>query len=291
MPNRIIREGILDSEAVNALSFPAEVFYRRLMSVVDDFGRFDGRPSVLKGRLYTLKLDSVREADISRWTAECVKAGLIALYAADGKPYLLFRKLGSPRAKASRYPDPPAGYDADPPADSCDTIPDGLRADANMRAQTRADVPYSGSGSYSEDPPNPPKGGAAGLNGKTPPKRNKRGPTDAEADPLFVRFWEAYPRKVKKPAAAKAFASFNPTEDLLAVMLAAIAKQKRSVQWNKNDGEFIPHPASWLNDRRWEDQPPEKPKPAPRVPTGPPKDTPSSDLPPLTFNHRKEPPA
>ncbi len=39
MPNRIIREGILTSEAVNSLSWEAEVFFRRLLSVVDDFGR------------------------------------------------------------------------------------------------------------------------------------------------------------------------------------------------------------------------------------------------------------
>jgi hypothetical protein len=48
MPSRLLREGILDSEAVNALSFAAEVFYRRLMSVVDDFGR--PRAAVRRGR-------------------------------------------------------------------------------------------------------------------------------------------------------------------------------------------------------------------------------------------------
>jgi hypothetical protein len=88
VPSRLLREGILDSEAVNALSFPAEVFYRRLMSVVDDFGRFDGRPSVLRSRLYPLKVESVREADISRWIAECEKAGLIVLYEHSQKRYL-----------------------------------------------------------------------------------------------------------------------------------------------------------------------------------------------------------
>ncbi len=40
MPNRVIREGILNSQRVNKLTEPAELFYRRLMSVVDDFGRF-----------------------------------------------------------------------------------------------------------------------------------------------------------------------------------------------------------------------------------------------------------
>ena len=107
MPTRLLRDGILDSEAVNSLSACEEVFYRRLMSAVDDFGRFDGRPSVLRCRLYSLQLSSIREADISRWIAACEKAGLIALYEVDGKPYILLHKLGPPRAAVSKFPAPP----------------------------------------------------------------------------------------------------------------------------------------------------------------------------------------
>jgi len=140
MPNRILRETILDSEKVNKLSPQAEVFYRRLMSVVDDFGRFDARPSVLKARCYPLKLDEVREADISRWTAECEKAGLIVFFNHDNKPYLWFPKLGEPRAKTSKYPAPPAD------ATACAQTP----TNAPACAQTRADVPYSYSPTYSD---------------------------------------------------------------------------------------------------------------------------------------------
>ncbi|ARO68718.1 hypothetical protein B9J09_06495 [Xylella fastidiosa subsp. pauca] len=86
MVNIVIHEEILSSERVNALDFPAEIFYRRLMSKVDDCGLHDGRPSVLRASLYPLK--RVRHADISRWIAACEKAGLIALYNEDGKPYL-----------------------------------------------------------------------------------------------------------------------------------------------------------------------------------------------------------
>ena len=34
----------------------------------------------------------------------------------------------------------------------------------------------------------------------------------------------------------------------------AIEKQKKSAQWTKNDGQFIPHPTTWLNGKRWEDE-------------------------------------
>lgn len=130
MPNRILREGILDSGAVNSLTWPSELFYRKLMSVVDDFGLFDGRLEVLRSRLYALQLDRVRVADVASWIAECEKAGLIRTYTVDSKPYILFHKLGPQRAKRSKYPRPPDG----PP------LIDGLRADESRCAQTRANV-------------------------------------------------------------------------------------------------------------------------------------------------------
>jgi hypothetical protein len=124
MPSRVLREGILDSPAVDALSLGAEVFYRRLMSVVDDFGRIDARPVLLRSKLYPVRPDRVTEADVVGWLDECEAAGLVARYSVAGRPYLLFHKLGEPRAKSSKYPAPPA----DPPtADRPAQTPAGVR--------------------------------------------------------------------------------------------------------------------------------------------------------------------
>ena len=71
----------------------------------------------------------------------------------------------------------------------------------------------------------------------------------------FARFWAAYPRKVSKETARKAFERIDPDEDLLNVMLEAIEKQKLSPQWQEDGGKYIPHPATWLNGKRWEDEP------------------------------------
>lgn len=70
---------------------------------------------------------------------------------------------------------------------------------------------------------------------------------------LFEKFWNAYPRKVGKGAAEKAFKKYKPDDTLLSVMLSALSAQKRSEQWHKDGGQFIPYPATWLNQRRWED--------------------------------------
>ena len=77
-----------------------------------------------------------------------------------------------------------------------------------------------------------------------------------ENNTLFDRFWFAYPRKVAKPDAKRKFDRINPDEQTLQLMLSAIERQKQSEQWTKDGGQFIPHPATWLNQRRWEDETP-----------------------------------
>lgn len=71
----------------------------------------------------------------------------------------------------------------------------------------------------------------------------------------FAAFWQAYPRKVAKGDAVKAFAKIDPDDATFAAMLAALDWQRRSDGWTKDAGSFVPYPASWLNSRRWEDEP------------------------------------
>jgi len=71
----------------------------------------------------------------------------------------------------------------------------------------------------------------------------------------FLRFWKAYPRKVNKGTAAKAWKKRGDAS--LETILAALETAKGSRQWLKDGGDFIPHPATWLNARGWEDEPDE----------------------------------
>lgn len=70
----------------------------------------------------------------------------------------------------------------------------------------------------------------------------------------FDGFWSAYPRKQSKGDAQRAWVKLNPNADLRASILQAIEVQKTSEDWTKDNGKFIPHPATWLNGRRWEDE-------------------------------------
>ena len=87
------------------------------------------------------------------------------------------------------------------------------------------------------------------------PPISPKGKTDCSD--LFNQFWTAYPKHIAKQSAVKAFEKLKPDEKLLEAMLKAIEMQKESKQWEKDGGAFIPYPATWLNQRRWEDELPQ----------------------------------
>lgn len=77
----------------------------------------------------------------------------------------------------------------------------------------------------------------------------------------FEQFWQAYPKKKSKGQAEKAFNKIKPDEQLLATMIATIEQARKSEQWMKEDGQFIPYPATWLNAKGWEDEDVGPPRP------------------------------
>ena len=75
-----------------------------------------------------------------------------------------------------------------------------------------------------------------------------------EYSPDFQRLWTAYPNKVQKDTAYKAFLKRKPDADLTEAMVVAVTKQKKGASWTKNEGKFIPHLATWLNGGGWKDE-------------------------------------
>lgn len=87
---------------------------------------------------------------------------------------------------------------------------------------------------------------------RTKEKKEEEKEKNILADRAFDAFWEAYPRKVKKKEARKKFQAIFPKKVSLERLLTALEEHKRSEQWN--DVKFIPHPSTWLNQERWEDE-------------------------------------
>ena len=104
-----------------------------------------------------------------------------------------------------------------------------------------------------DTPPISPAGDGAGVPaGPEKPKQGVRTSSDAVKQ-RFGRFWAAYPKKQGKGAAEKAFCKIKPSEQLLGQMLEALERAKKCDQWNRDNGQYIPNPATWLTQRRWED--------------------------------------
>jgi uncharacterized protein YdaU (DUF1376 family) len=76
----------------------------------------------------------------------------------------------------------------------------------------------------------------------------------------FDQFWEIYPRKTAKQSAIKAW-NLHCLTVPIATICAAVEAHKRSRQWTKDGGDFIPHPSTWLNQHRWDDELPTPARP------------------------------
>lgn len=80
----------------------------------------------------------------------------------------------------------------------------------------------------------------------------------------FLKFWEAYPKKVGKGAAWNAWKKTAKHRPSNGRIVEAVNEQKKTDQWNKDAGQYIPNPSTWLNQHRWEDEVKDSTPPEPR---------------------------
>jgi len=231
MPNRIIKETICTSDDINGLSWIEEVFFYRLIVSCDDYGRMDARPAILKARLFPLKDITVKQVENA--LSKLVSVGMVRVYEYDRQPYLLLEKW----AKHQRIRDSKEKFPEPPKNSICGESRRVAASCGELRPESQ-----SQSESQSESQSN------------TPALREAAGALES----LFEKFWEAYPRKEAKLAARKAFEKLKPDEALLAEMIPWLEKACQSEQWQ--DKSKIPHPATWLNQKRWEGDPPPMPR-------------------------------
>jgi len=101
----------------------------------------------------------------------------------------------------------------------------------NANSSSSSSSSSSTSSTNKKEPPISPKGGEDG----------------------FEKFWKAYPRKTGKGKAFESWNKIKPSQEVQAQILQAIAEHCKTEQWKKENGQYIPFPATWLNQRRWED--------------------------------------
>lgn len=199
-----------------------------MLGLADRAGRLEDRPRRIAAE--ALPYDRV---DVDPLLDELAANGLIDRYEATGQRVIQIRDFLTHQTPHHREPDSKLPAKTESPG-SATARP--RRARGKAQAQPKPCPPYP----VLDPVPDP-----------------VLDPVLSPSSSAFEQFWNAYPKKVGRGAAERKFASINPDEDLLATMLDAIDAQSRSRQWREEDGRYIPHPSTWLNQRRWEDEQPD----------------------------------
>lgn len=214
---RTVKPEFFTSEDIVSLSPLARLLYIATWCEADKEGRLVWKPMTFKLRYFPAD-----NCEIQLLCQEIVDAGLVVLYG-NGYAYIPAFKAHqhiNPRESASQLPDPDAKVTRQPRV--------GTRQPRDSDAQ----------------------GGREGK-GK---EGNTRDESREDVPPGFADFWGAWPTTDRKQAKGKCLEAWKKAsaERDAAVIVAHVHSLKTSPSWTKNNGEFVPAPLVYLNQRRWE---------------------------------------
>lgn len=226
---RNVKPSFFQNEELADIPPYGRLLFIGLWCCADREGRLEDRPRRIKACTFPYE-----EVDCDSLLQQLADKGFIARYEVEGERYIQvtnFTKHQNPHVKesASTIPAPcESGACTVPAPDQHHTSP----ADSLLL------IPDSPS--LIAEPP-------------IPPKRKRTGSRTPGHG--FAEFWVAYPRKVGKGAAERSWDKIRPNAELTRTILESVAAHRRTDQWRKDGGQYIPLPATWLNQRRWEDEP------------------------------------
>jgi hypothetical protein len=193
-----------------------QVLFPLLVANTDDFGRMPADAFTVKN--VVLPSSPRPERDFDKALDVIADVGLIARYDVDGSIYLQVHQFDLHQPNLHKR--------------TASRFPDGPGTSGNFRRNL---TEFNLTESKRTQNPEP-------------------CPRARTADSLFASFWKAFPKKKAKEDAQRAWDKRRPNDELLAVMLRALERQKQSPDWQKESGRYIPLPATWLNGARWTDE-------------------------------------
>jgi len=212
---RSIKPEFWTSEQIAECSPNVRLLFIGMWNFCDDYGVHPASEMRLKMEVFPS--DAFTKDDIRRMIDELLANGLLTEYEVAGTLYWWvtgWDKHQKPDCKTGLYP----------------------RPDGNVGAKIRRTI--------TEDSPNEQR------TSDERSRKEKEKEKEKETPDGFDSFWSAYPKKVGKGAAQAAWKKHKPD---LEKVLAAIKAQSASDQWKKDKGQYIPNPATWINQTRWED--------------------------------------
>jgi hypothetical protein len=236
---RLLKIGFFENEDLAQLPDKARLLFAGLWLLADRAGRLEDRPLRIRGQVFPYEM-----VDCDLLLEQLAGRGFIRRYVAGEHRIITIPKFLAHQNPHVREPE--------------SKLPAISQSLGSASASTGPAPGQHSSGPAVTDPVTDPVIDPESVKDRlspSAPPRAKRSAKTGSDDPLFSKFWAAYPRKEAKPKALKAWQQISPDTALLGKMLDALSWQSRQPKWTKDRGEFIPHPASWLNGRRWEDEP------------------------------------
>lgn len=198
-----------------------QILFPLIVANTDDFGRLPGDAFTVKNIVLPSSLRPERDFEAALVVMHTV--GIVTRYVVNGSEYLQV-----------------AEFDAHQP---------------NLHKRSKSQFPEipETPGDSGKAPENPAQSNLTESKRTESKGTEPRTALSRDADVLFGEFWEAYPKKKSKDQARRAWDKRRPDRALLNAMLSAIAEQRQSRDWQKDAGQFIPYPATWLNSAGWTD--------------------------------------
>lgn len=219
---RSIKPETFSDEKLARVSRESRYLFVGLWTCSDDYGVTKGHPAWLKSQLFPYDHD-LKMTTFEKWLSDLEKHKFIISFDRDGEKFYYI-----PHFREHQRVDHPSKLRNPAPPESIINIDSRefrecsreFRDETETETDTLKTLAHSGNG-FKES---------------------------------FEKFWTAYPKKKSKGQAEKTWYKIKPDEQLLARILATIERAKTSEEWTKDNGKYIPHPATWLNAKGWEDE-------------------------------------
>lgn len=218
---RNIKPAFFDNDVLGGLEPLTRLLFIGLWCIADREGRLEDRPRKIKKTI--LGYDDVNTEETSGMLQQLADNGFIIRYTVEEDDYIQivnFTKHQNPhmKEKDSEIP-PPPGFEA-------------ITSEKNSTSTRQAPC----------------------KNEENEDDEAKEEVKPSLQEQRFNTFWQAYPLKKAKQAAWKAWQKIKPTTELFEKIMSAVDNAKRSEDWARDNGRYIPHPATWLNGGRWDDE-------------------------------------
>lgn len=258
MPNRILRESICKSRSINNLTSFEETLFYRLIVICDDYGRYDADAKILKGYLFPLKDVTASQIEKALWSL--VREEMVQIYESNGQPYLQllnWEKYQNVRNQKSKYPKPPETASKSNKLSAIENNCEQLQANVPVIQSVSLSVSESSLSSETDARSASKSGSERASDRKNTEKAEKATELSEKPNVImqwFSEFWEIYPKKQAMGEAEEAWLRLNPTAEVHTQILETLRKAVSCDEWQKENGRFIPHPAKWLEQKRWKDE-------------------------------------